>query len=218
MTMWTECLKMFVTGFSAGAGPCLFSCMPVLLPLLAVTAKEEEQGMTATFLFVTGRLAAYLVLGFLAGWSIRWLDIFHHSALVPVVIKACAAGFIIMLGVLIIIGRDISYPFCDRFIKYFIDKNYKSMFILGILIGFAPCFPLIGILTYIAVKATSPWQGFIYAGCFGIGNMIILLLLGGFSSRLLARYKQRIGIGQKILIKACGLFLIIWGILLTFKN
>ena len=92
------------------------------------------------------------------------------------------------------------------------------MFILGILLGFAPCLPLIGILTYIAVKSTSPWQGLMYAGCFGLGNIIIVLLLGGFSSSLLARYRQNLDRGRKILGQACGLFLILWGILLTFKN
>ncbi|MDD5491879.1 MAG: sulfite exporter TauE/SafE family protein [bacterium] len=216
--MWIECLKLFITGFTAGAGPCLLSCAPVLLPLLTVTAKDRTQGITATILFVTGRLAAYLVLGFLAGWSIRWLDKFGPAALIPVVIKACAAGFIIILGALIMIGRGISVRYCDRFIKYFIDKNHKSMFILGILLGFAPCLPLIGILTYIAVKSTSPWQGLMYAGCFGLGNIIIVLLLGGFSSSLLARYRQNLDRGRKILGQACGLFLILWGILLTFKN
>jgi uncharacterized protein len=216
--MWAECLKIFITGFSAGAGPCLLSCAPVLLPMLTADDNEKGQGIAATLSFVFGRLAAYLILGFLAGWSIRWLDIFHHSAFIPGVIKAAAAGFIIMSGLLIIVGRRISYPFCDRFIKYFIDKNHRSMFILGILLGFAPCFPLLGILTYIAVKAASPWQGLIYAGCFGLGNMIIVLLLGGFSSSVLVRFKNKIMVGQKILSKASGLFLILWGILLIFKN
>ncbi len=215
--MLTECLKMFLTGFSAGAGPCLLSCAPVLLPILTATVTAEQQGVTATVFFVTGRLTAYLVLGWFAGWSIRLLDLWQHSAFMPAVIKACAAALIIVIGVLIIIGRDFSYPFCDRFAKYFIDKNHKSMFILGILLGFAPCFPLLGILTYIAVKATSPWQGLVYAGCFGLGNMIVLLLLGVLSGRLVAGYKQKIRIGQKILTKVCGIFLILWGILLTFK-
>lgn len=92
------------------------------------------------------------------------------------------------------------------------------MFILGILLGFAPCFPLIGIMTYIAVKATSPWQGLVYAGCFGLGNMIVVLLLGVLSSKLVAGYKEKIRIGQNILTKVCGILLILWGILLTFKT
>lgn len=218
MPIWTECLKMFLTGFTAGAGPCLVSCAPVLLPLIAATANGQAQGVKATLLFIAGRLAAYLVLGFLAGWSIRWLDFFHNSGPVSSIVKNCAAGFIIMLGLLIIIGQGISAPYCHRFIKYFIDKDHKSMFTLGILLGLAPCFPLIGILTYIAVKAASPWQGLVYAGFFGIGNMIIVLILGLFSASLIARYKQEIGIGQAILAKACGSFLVLWGILLTFKN
>ncbi|MDD5492106.1 MAG: sulfite exporter TauE/SafE family protein [bacterium] len=218
MILWTECLKIFITGLTAGAGPCLLSCAPVLLPLLTVTAKNEQHGIKTTILFVLGRLAAYLFLGFLAGWSIRWLDKFDPAAPLPAVIRVGAAGFIIMLGALIIIGRGISFHSCDRFIKYFIDKNHKSMFILGILIGFAPCLPLLGILTYIAIKAATPWQGLVYAGCFGIGNILIILLLGVFSSVLLVRYRQSIGRGQKILGQACGLFLILWGILLTFKK
>jgi sulfite exporter TauE/SafE len=215
---WTECLKMFITGFSAGAGPCLLSCAPVLLPILAVTANGKVDGLKTTVVFVLGRLLAYLTLGFLAGWSIRWLDIFHNSGPLLALIKNSAAVFIVMLGALILAGKGISRPFCNRFIKYFIDKNHKSMFILGILLGLAPCFPLIGILTYIAVKATSPWQGMLYAGCFGLGNMITVLLLGGFSAGLLAGYKQKIGRAQDILTMACGIFLILWGILLIFNH
>lgn len=92
------------------------------------------------------------------------------------------------------------------------------MFILGVLLGFAPCLPLIGILTYIAVKSTNPWQGLIYAGCFGLGNIIIVLLLGGFSASLLARYKPKIGKAQDILAKASGFFLTIWGSMLLVET
>ncbi len=216
--MLAEYLKMFLTGFSYGAGPCLLSCAPVLFPLLTATVTEQKQGIAATASFVAGRIAAYLILGWLAGWSIRLLDIFQHSSFLPAVIRTGAAVIVIITGLIIILGRDVSDPFCGRFIKYFIDKNHKSVFILGILLGFAPCFPLIGVLTYIAVKAASPWQGMIYAGCFGLGNMIIILLLGVLSSRMVESYKREIKIGQKILTTVCGTFLIIWGILLTFKT
>lgn len=216
--MWADLLKLFFTGLTAGAGPCLLSCMPVFLPLLAATAGKTAQGLVATIMFAAGRLTAYLTLGFLAGWSIRILDKLTGSATVPMIINIVAAVFIIVLGVFIIAGRDISLPFCRRFYKYFIDKNYQSMFILGILLGIAPCLPLIGVLTYIAVKASSPWQGLWYAGSFGIGNVLSLLLLGGFSARILARGKQTAGQGQKIMIKACGIFLVVWGILLMLKK
>ncbi len=169
-------------------------------------------------MFAAGRLAAYLVLGLLAGWSIRILDKFTGSSGVPVIINILAAIFIITLGVFITAGRDISLPFCRRFYKYFIDKNYKSMFILGILLGIAPCLPLIGVLTYIAIKASSPWQGLLYAGSFGIGNILSLLLLGGFSAGVIVQGKQRAGRGQKIMIQACGIFLVVWGILLVLKK
>lgn len=218
MPIWTEYLKMFLTGFSYGAGPCLLSCAPVLLPILIATITKQKQGIAATVSFATGRIIAYLILGWLAGWSIRLLELFQHNAFPPAMIRILAAGIVIITGLLIIIGRNVSDPYCGRFIKYFIDKNHKSVFILGILLGFAPCFPLIGVLTYIAVKAASPWQGMIYAGCFGLGNMIIVLLLGVLSSRIIVSYKQEIKIGQKILIKVCGIFLIIWGVLLTFKT
>ncbi|MBI5554440.1 MAG: sulfite exporter TauE/SafE family protein [Elusimicrobia bacterium] len=216
--MWADFLKLFFTGLTAGAGPCLLSCMPIFLPLLAATADKTAQGIMATIMFAAGRLTAYLILGFLAGWSIRILDKLTGSAAVPVIINIVAAVFIIILGVLITAGRDISLPFCRRFIKYFIDKNYQSMFILGILLGFAPCLPLIGVLTYIAVKASSPWQGLWHAGSFGIGNGLSLLLIGGFSAHILAQGKQKAGPGQKIMIKACGIFLVVWGILLMINK
>lgn len=168
-------------------------------------------------MFSTGRLAAYMVLGFLAGYSIRILDQLTGSSSVPVIINRLAGVFIVILGVLISLGRDVASPFCRRFYKYFIDKNYQSMFILGILLGIAPCLPLIGVLTYIAIKASSPWQGLCYAASFGIGTVLSLALVGWFSAGLLAKGRQKAGQWQKIMVKTCGIFLVAWGILLMLK-
>ena len=63
-------LQIFGIGFSFGiAGPCLLLCTPVIVAYAAASHRNWIATLSNIFVFLSGRLFAYMVLGYLAGFS-----------------------------------------------------------------------------------------------------------------------------------------------------
>ena len=61
-------LQIFGVGFSFGmAGPCLLVCAPILITYVAGSKTGWADVFKDILVFLSGRLAAYIALGFLAG-------------------------------------------------------------------------------------------------------------------------------------------------------
>jgi sulfite exporter TauE/SafE len=218
ISVFAETGKLFLTGLAAGAGPCLATCAPLVLPLVAGTAKNGRQGLGLTLSFFAGRLAVYIGLGALAGWSLRSLSWFTENPALQNNMLRAGAGFILFLGALIVMGKDISSPWCRSWHKYFVDKSHGSMFILGILAGLAPCLPLLGVLTYTAFKARDPLQGALWGGSFGLGTMLSPLLIAGVALGAARGHWPAQKTVQQIFVKGSGILLIVWGLFLLLHK
>ena len=214
----TDAGKIFLTGLAAGAGPCLLTCAPVVMPLVAGIARNSFQGLGVMISFFTGRLTAYIVLGLLAGSSLRALSWVTGNQALQTNILRLGALLVIFLGALVVAGKDVSVRWCRSWHKYFVDKSHRSMFILGIVIGLAPCLPLLGILTYITVRAQSPLQGAVWGGFFGLGTMLSPLLIAGLLVGAAREHWRERETGQKILVKLSGWLLMVWGLFLLFHK
>ena len=61
--------------------------------------------------------------------------------------------------------------------------NIRNMGILGLLVGFSPCLPLLGILNYIVIISRDPLDAVLFTFVFGVGTVlspfILLILLSG---------------------------------------
>ena len=122
-----------------------------------------------------------------------------------------AGALVSLLGVLVILGKEPRFHFCQALSQHTVKDSTKSMALLGFIVGVAPCAPLIGILTVIA-SVKDPLLGAVYALCFGVGTAIItpIVLLGVLSSvapRLLFKNPKILDIFRR----SCGLLLLFFG-------
>jgi len=199
-------LYILFQGFFLGYGPCLVTCVPILLPY-TLTKKHWRQGFEATLTFSLSRLAVYVVLGGISGYIGAYLMQFFYETMVHFYIQGIMAFMLLFIGILVLFGKDTGIKFCQ--------VKEGNMVILGILVGISPCLPLIGILLEIALLSDNFISGMIYSFTFGIGTVLSpLLLIGTIAPLVGKRLSERI---QRVFVYLCGIFLIIMG-LYIFNN
>ena len=211
-------ISLFLSGLALGSGPCLVSCGPLLISYIAATKTDFKAGLLVYLIFSFSRISVYLVLGFLTGVFSQEIihKIFGQGSLIFFLIGL----FILLLGLLIILGIQPNLRLCKLWEEKFIKKDTKSIVTLGILYGVAPCFPLLGILSYVILISKSPLISSFYMFCFGMGTIVsplfLLSVLAGTVPRLLIR-QQKMFYLFRIL---CGLIIVALGlqILCRFIN
>ncbi|TAM37870.1 hypothetical protein EPN54_04850 [bacterium] len=211
-------LQLFGIGFSFGlAGPCLLVCTPVLISYITGKQLKFRQALVDISIFLSGRLLAYLLLGYLAGLSGLVLRQFANSGLVSL-FKLAGGIIIILLGIYVWLGREPLSRLCKC--KAGAIFNSGSLFILGFIVGVFPCAPLLALLLEITLISRSAMNGMLYAFFFGLGTFISGLIavaaLSGISTWLAPRFFKSKTAGL-IFKLSCALLLILLGLNLIFK-
>lgn len=206
-------------GFVIGAGPCMLICAPILLPYIAGTQKTWQEGLKATLVFGLTRLLVYTFMGGVVGYIGYYLFRLFHTQFWGRFLWSFAGIFVIILGILIVVGRELQNPICRFLQKQALGNSTKSMIMLGLIIGLSPCLPLIAILTEIMFISDRFYQGFLYGFAFGFGTVISPLLLLGALTPLIPSKFIRTQRTAQIFNFACGVLLIIVGfyIVLSMK-
>ena len=205
-------IELFTAGLVLGASQCMISCVPMLTLYVAGTREGWREGLRATLIFSFSRLFTYVLLGLVAGFSGMLLGDLLQSPGFGSYLWISAGALIFLLGVLIMLGKEPRFHFCRALSQHAVNDSTKSMALLGIVVGVAPCAPLLGILTYIAISAENPLLGAFYAFCFGVGTTLItpIVVLGVLSSvvpRLLFKSPKTLDIFRR----CCGLLLLFFG-------
>lgn len=215
-------LQIFAVGFSMGLiGPCLFYCLPVALAFTPLhprgvtgftvgAEKEYKKSLSNILIFFSGRLAAYVLLGFLAGLSGLVLRRFIESRF-NVYLGPLAGIISIILGVYILLAKE-NEESCRR-----PGGIYSSfgMFGLGFIIGLSPCAPLVTLLFEIILISKTGLEGALYGLFFGMGTFLSGFIVAAGLSRLLNIIPQRFLKSEKsrLVFKAiCSLILVLFGI------
>jgi sulfite exporter TauE/SafE len=210
---YIKLIAFLVQGFVVGAGPCLFVCAPILLPYLAGTRRTWQEGLKATLIFGLTRLMIYSLLGGVVGYVGYYIFKFaFYNRIWGKYLWTFAGSFIILLGILIILGKWMKNPLCRFLQKHALENSAGSMVILGIVIGLSPCLPLLAILTEVMFLAKDFFQGFFYGFAFGIGTVISPLLLLGALAPLIPAKLFKSELASRIFSIICGILLILIGI------
>ncbi len=200
----------FVLGMALGCGPCLASCGPLLLTYLAGTGKNVLKSIGAYLLFSFSRIFVYLILGLLVFFLGRY--IFERFNYFFRFILVGAGVFIILLGILMLLGKEMNSTLCAFLQRNMLEKDRKSIIILGILAGLLPCAPLITVLAYAGLTAKNGLENLLYTFAFGLGTtispLIILAALAGLLPNFLKRFKKNYAQVFNII---CGLIMILLG-------
>ena len=210
--MLSDSAKLFMAGLVMGWGPCLIHTAPLLLPYIGVTKRSWHGGLKLALEFSIGRFMAFVILGGLATVAFRLINqLFppHKSGWLYLII----ALFMLGMGILIILGKKLKI----RIKNEIFEKGTQNMFIIGFIMGVAPCAPYIAILTYIAAEAEGAiFAGILYAAIFAIGTAVAPAVLGalmGIISGKLVRSEKLFKIFQVI----CGTILILFGLNLIYS-
>jgi len=210
-------ISFFLMGLSLGLGPCLVSCGPLLISYIAGTHKTVYRSALAYILFSLSRIFVYLVLGLLVfffgqiaerpfyGYFLSYTFVF-------------GGVFIIIIGLLMALGKNIDFKFCRRLDGLLLKKDKKTLLVLGIIIGIMPCLPLVSVLYYIGLVAKSVFDSLLYSFCFGLGTIIsplfILAALTGFIPSILSKHNKFYSLFNSL----CGLILVILGAQLIIRG
>jgi len=205
-------LQLFVIGLSFGiSGPCFLSCTPFFITYLAGRQLKWGQGLIEALIFLSARLFAYLILGYLAGLSAMLLKQLGGSVFI-LFLKPLGGVIIVLLGLFILLARE---PACckERFLAHK-AFTYGSLFSLGFIMGILPCAPLLALLFEITIISKTAFQGMLCALSFGMGTFIsgfiIIAGLSGIISWLPAKVLKS-NFSLSVFRVICSLLLVLLG-------
>lgn len=206
-------LELFGIGFTFGiSGPCLFVCAPILLTYVVGSKDRIARALGNIVIFSLGRLLAYLFEGYLAGLSGSFLKRILHGNIVYA-LRPLAGLVSILLGIFILMDNKDDIITC----RFIFNKPaiLGSIFILGFIIGIAPCPPLLVLLSQIALISKSGLEGMFYLLFFGLGTFfsgfIVMGILAGVFKGALQKFLSSIK-GRLIFRMICALLLFLLGV------
>ena len=178
---------LFLSGLILGSGPCLGFCAPILASFIAAYKPSLKKALISYLSFSTAKLISYMILGALCGMFSGILKSNFFVGYLNIV-NIALGFFVLLIGILTIKFKE---PLGSKYCSFLARGNLRNASILGLLAGFSPCLPLLGILNYIIIISRSPLEGLLYAFVFGLGTTISPVILmvalsgklaGGFSS------------------------------------
>lgn len=167
-------LEALTLGLSTGTY-CAVSCAPVALPLFVSDEASGGENAARVGLFMGGRLAAYVLIGFLLGAVGAYAAGYLAPALRSVLTRSAAA-----LGGAVLIAAGIArgtggHRACVLLRRA--AKPGRAAFAAGIATGLSPCAPFFAAASRAA--GTGGAAGAAYFGAFFIGTSLWFLPLFG---------------------------------------
>jgi len=209
--------QLFVIGFTFNiSGPCFLSCTPLLATYIAGAQRKFWRSLLDIFIFSTGRLLAYILLGFLVVAFIGFFRQFIHAE-TRVLFNSIAGIISVFLGCLIVLSRNKSSWSC-KFLDGFFGRS--NIFLLGFVMGVIPCFPLTILLFEIGIMSKNVLMGMFYAFFFGLGTFVSTMLILGSFSGIFSGFLNKILKSEKsklVLRVVCAILLIALGVKLLFR-
>ncbi|MCF7870353.1 MAG: sulfite exporter TauE/SafE family protein [Candidatus Omnitrophica bacterium] len=205
---------LFISGIVLGSGPCLAFCAPLLASYSAAFKKGFQKSLISYLIFSASKIISYIILALF--WT-KVVNLFSDYLLKKYssLVYNFLAVFIVLVGITTLFYKK-SNPnwLCRRLHK----GNIRNVGVIGFLIGFAPCLPLIGILNYIAIISSNLIDAGTFALAFGLGTAISpLILIVAFSAKL-SQIFSKSKKGETIIRIICGLILISLGLLIILRT
>lgn len=172
-------LSVLLLGLSVGFTTCTAVCMPFLGTWAFGQGRGGMSAALDTGAFALGKVAAYSLLGGMAGFLGDTLASFLKGGIGHYLIGAAAIG----AGLWLLLRKG-QHQSCGM--KRHAQKMHP--FAMGFALSFTPCAPLAALLTACAASA-DPWLGMAYGMMFGLGAaftplFIVIPLLGSFGQTL----------------------------------
>lgn len=209
----------FLQGVLAFLAPCAVALLPGYI--LAFISRNPESGTNISALLGRGfKLASLSILGILIIYSIAGAMIVLAGQVLKDYMKWITigmGGILIVLGILMLLGRSISFSFNIQNSNPKTEAIEAFIFGIGYAIGALGClFPLFLIVATQAMAAETVWEGssYILAYFAGISGMMILsVLLAIFAKDFLLKNLRKI---LPYMEKVTAVLLIIAGVYVIY--
>lgn len=209
-------LSLFLSGIFLGAGPCLVSCGPFLVSFIAGNNKNFKQSLWIWFIFSLTRIFAYLILGLIVGLLSQEFLYKIYNGNITKYIFILGGAFVFLIGTLMVFNKYPEIKACEAFKKNLLNKENKSIITFGLIIGFLPCAPLLGILTYVALISTNILKAVFYCFSFGVGTLISPLIIMAFCASAISKLLISQENIYKIFKIVCGIIILFLGLRLIY--
>src|SRR6478752_808684 len=171
-------ISMLITAFIMGAigtMHCLGMCGPLALSLPIVSNNDLSRFISA-LLYNIGRVFTYSFLGAIVGFAGLGFALFGYQQLLSVIM-----GIILLLFIFL---PKISFGKPKYMAQFFVNvnnrlgvlfrqKNYRSVFFIGMLNGLLPC-GLVYIAIAGAVSTASVFKSSLFMAAFGLGTLPLM--------------------------------------------
>ncbi|GAB7220101.1 sulfite exporter TauE/SafE family protein [Vibrio comitans] len=182
-------LGAFLIGL-AGAGHCMGMCGGIAS---AVALNGRQSSFQITLLYNFGRISSYLVIGALVGGTVASSVSVFDSTHFLTVLRALAAVMILLLGLYLAQWWNglLKIEKLGQYLWKFLSPIAAKMiplrspwyaFPVGMVWGWIPCGMVYSMLSWAAVSGSAA-NGLLIMGCFGLGTLPAMLLIGAGSAK-----------------------------------
>jgi len=192
---------LLLLGFSYGGTLCAITCLPYLSPFLLATGDGFRDGLRSSMLFLFGKLMVYTLLGGLAAYLGKGLEL-----------DKVEASKYIMGVTLFAVGFFIVFFHKSECQNKAVKRKKTSALFLGVCTSMTPC-PALMVVFALAVQKGSILSGLTYGAVYGFGVAISpLLLIGAGLSAIGGRMKTEVGGFMPYLRVASGFLVVMAGV------
>ncbi len=214
-------LGAFLIGLSFGSGPCNLTCLPYLGPvLLGPAASQPFRALIMPFML--GRLLGYMVLGGVAGWLGASVEQMLAHPVLPLGVAVLTAWLAFRLFLQAGQGgcqapvpvNAVTETPRPQMIATDAggvppERNGLQLLLLGGSLALNPCVPLLGLLAA-AAQSGDPVMGAGLAMAFGLGAIVIPVLLVRYGVALLGQELRRQLAHQQAALTRMGALLLLF--------
>jgi sulfite exporter TauE/SafE len=161
-------LSLFIVALSYGATACMFTCMPLLSPIMLANDATRSASLRLLLPISAGRIAGYITLSIVA---------YAGAALIKNLIGDKILMGYLLGSVTVTLAFRLWYALesscCTSSPKP--PQNTFALFTTGVLLSMSLCAPVLSLMT---LSATTPSLGWaiLYGLVFGLGATLLWLL------------------------------------------
>lgn len=173
-------------GIAYGSTACMFSCAPMLMPLLIKNSSTLSRSMRVVGIFSMGRIFSYTLIAILA--SIASFSV--KEVLNKPEITQPLMGLVMVFTALYLIYQQFFPATVHKCgVSYYKKRdhlNTGSYFTMGAMLSLSLCAPLLSLVA-VSAASSSVLKASMYGLMFGLGTVLVSLILYGFIFSTIAK-------------------------------
>lgn len=163
--------SLFIVALSYGATACMFSCMPLLSPILLANDATRAQSLRILLPVTAGRITGYTLLSLVAfAGSVLLQKILNDKELMGYLLGSMTLFLAFRLWMTL---RQ-NAACCSNESRQNGNEGFVSLFFTGVLLSLSLCAPVATMMT-LSASASSFGIALVYGIVFGIGATLLWL-------------------------------------------